>query len=176
MSDRMAAEIWIGGNLPRSLLEEFPISGLWLDWDNTSFDDSSEEGVLNARDEDGLLHFADCEAAWGEFGELEGWLRDHGIPFRRHSSGKYEHDPCLVEFRPDLPGKPDRDTLTTQDGAPVICQAEIAKAMRSMARLVKDRKRPAKKRLQAWERIYSRLSRLVPSKLSPLPPFAIVEG
>ena len=28
MADRMAAEIWIGGKLPRSLLDEFPISDL----------------------------------------------------------------------------------------------------------------------------------------------------
>ena len=94
----------------------------------------------SARDEDGLLHFADCEVAWGEFQELEGWLREHGIPFQRQSSGKYEYDPCFVEFRPDLPGKPDRYTLTTQEGAPVICHEEIEKAMQGMAKLVDDKK------------------------------------
>ena len=46
MADRMAAEIWIGGNLPRSLLGEFPISDLSLDWDITPCDATSEEGVL----------------------------------------------------------------------------------------------------------------------------------
>ena len=46
MADRMPAEIWIGGNLPRSLLGEFPISDLSLDWDDTRFDATSEEGVL----------------------------------------------------------------------------------------------------------------------------------
>ena len=84
MADRMSAEIWIGGQLPHSLLKEFPISDLRLDWDATPFDASSEEGILSARDESGLLHFADCEIAWGEFQELEGWLREHNIPFRRH--------------------------------------------------------------------------------------------
>ena len=117
MADRMAAEIWIGGKLPRSLLDEFPISDLRLDWDETPVDSTSEQGILSARDESGLLHFADCEIAWGEFEELEGWLREHGIPFERQTSGKYEYDPCFVEFRPDLPGEPDRYTLTTQDGA-----------------------------------------------------------
>ena len=71
MSDRMACEIWIGGKLPRSLLKDFPISDLRLDWEETPFDASSAEGILAARDESGLLHFADCEAAWGEFGTLE---------------------------------------------------------------------------------------------------------
>ena len=175
MADRIAAEIWIGGKFPRSLLDEFPISDLRLDWDETSFDATSEEGVLGARDENGSLHFADCEAAWGEFAELEGWLREHQIPFRRQSEGKYEHDPCLVEFRPDLAGKPDRYTLTTQGGDPVICRKEIETTMHRMERLVKDTKRSAEKRLQAWERIYRGLIRAIPPKLPPLPPFEIVD-
>jgi len=175
MADRMAAEIWIGGKLPRTLLDEFPISDLRVDFDENPFDATTEEGILSARDEAGLLHFADCEAAWGEFQELEGWLREHNIPFQRHSSGKYEHDPCLVEFRPDLPGTPDRYTLTNQDGAPVVRNDEIEKAMKSMERLANDRKRSAEKRLLAWERIYRRLSRSMPPKLPPLPPIEIVD-
>ena len=176
MADRMAAEIWIGGKLSRSLLDEFPISDLRLDWDETPIASTSEDGILSARDESGLLHFADCEAAWGEFEELEGWLREHGIPFQRQTSGKYEYDPCFVEFRPDLPRKPDRYTLTTQNGAPVISREEIEKAMQGMAKLVNDNKRTAEKRLRAWEKIYRRLSRSMPPKLPPLPAFEIVDG
>jgi hypothetical protein len=176
MADRMAAEIWIGGTVPRSLLDEFPISDLRLDWDEQPIDATSEEGILSARDERGLLHFADCEAAWGEFQELEDWLRENGIPFERRSCGKYEYDPCLVQFRPDLPDKPDRYTLTTQEGGPVVCCNEIEKAMQSMARLVKDTKRPPAKRLQAWERVYRRLTRSIPPKLPPLPAFEIGDG
>ena len=83
--------------------------------------------------------------------------------------------PCLVEFRPDLPGTPDRYTLTNQDGAPVVRNDEIEKAMKSMERLANDEKRSAQKRLLAWERIYRRLSRFIPSTLPPLPPFQIVD-
>ena len=43
-----------------------------------------------------------------------------------------------------------------------------------MARLVKDNKRPAEKRLQAWERIYRKLSHSIPPKLPPLPKFEVV--
>ncbi len=178
MADRMAAEIWIGGRLPRSLLDEFPISDLRVDWDEHPIDATTEDSILSARDERGLLHFADCEAAWGEFQELEGWLREHNIPFNRQSSGRYEYDPCFVEFRPDLRGKPNQDryTLTTQEGAPVVCHDDVEKAMRGMARLVGDRKQSATKRLQAWERIYRRLVRAVPPKLPPLPPFEIIDA
>jgi hypothetical protein len=174
MSDRMAAEIWIGGKLPRSLRDEFPISDLRVDWDETRIDASSAEAILAAR-QDGLLHFCDCEASYGEFQELEGWLREHNIPFQRQSSGKFEYDPYFIEFRPDLPGKKNRDryTLTTQEGTPVICHGKIEKALQSMARLVKDQKRSETKRLQAWERVYRRLIRSIPSKLPPLPIFEI---
>ena len=176
MADRMPAEIWIGGKLPRSLLDEFPISNLRLDWDSTPFDATTEEGILNARDDNGLLHFADCEIAWGEYQELEEWLREHNIPFQRQSSGKFEYDPCLVEFRPDLPDKPDRCTLTTQEGVAVVCGKEIERVVQSMARLVGNKKRSAENRLKAWERIYRKMIRIVPPKLPPLPSFEIVDG
>jgi hypothetical protein len=106
---------------------------------------------------------------------LEDWLRKHGLPFQRRSSGKYDYDPEFVEFRPDLPGKPDRYTLTTQDAAPVVCCEEVEKVVRSMARLVKS-KRPARKRLRAWERLYDKLLCLCPPKLPPLPTFEVVDG
>ena len=48
MSDRMAAEIWVGGTLPRSLLNEFPISDLRLDWDENQ-GSSAEYGSRTAR-------------------------------------------------------------------------------------------------------------------------------
>ncbi|HUT13539.1 MAG TPA: hypothetical protein VMY42_23830 [Thermoguttaceae bacterium] len=174
MADRIAAEIWIGGKLPRSLLDEFPVSDLCLDWDGNRLQSSAEADILAARNEDGLLHFAEVEAAWGEFEELEGWLQEHNIPFRRQSEGKYEYDACIVEFRPDLKGKENRDTLTTRDGKPVVRIEEIEKIVESMAKLVADRKRPATKRLQAWERLYRKLLRAVPFDLPPLPPFEIV--
>jgi hypothetical protein len=178
MADRMAAEIWLGGKLPRSLLEEFPISGLCLNWDNARLLSSEEADILAARDEDGLLHFADAEAAWGEFQELEAWLREHNLPFRRRSEGKYEHSPELVEFRPDLKGKRNRDvyTFTSPEGAPVVSVSEVEAITNRMAKLVADRKRSATQRLQAWEKLFRKLTRVLPPKLPPLPPFTIVDG
>ena len=37
MADRMAAEIWIGGKLSRSLLDEFPISDLTVGLGRNSY-------------------------------------------------------------------------------------------------------------------------------------------
>lgn len=178
MSDRMAAEIWIGGKLSRGLLEEFPISDLRLDWDNNSLASSAEADILAALDQDGHLHFADVEAAWGEFEELEGWLREHNIPFRRRSEGKYEHAPELVEFRPDLKGKRNRDVyaITSPEGAPMVFAAEVEKITARMLKLAGDQKRTATQRLQAWEKLLHKLTLVLPPKLPPLPRFEIVDG
>jgi hypothetical protein len=174
----MAAEIWIGGKLRRSLLEEFPVSDLCLEWDQGRLKSTSEADITAARNEDGLLHFADVEAAWGEFQELESWLREHNLPFRRHSEGKYEHSPELVEFRPDLKGKRNRQvyTLTTPEGDPVVSVAEIEKVTDRMAKLAANTNKPAAQRLRAWEGLLAKLVRVLPPKLPPLPPFEIVDG
>ena len=178
MADRMAAEIWIGGTLPRSLLDEFPISDLRLDWGNTPLASTAEADILTARDDDGLLYFVDNEASWGEFGELEGWLREYKLPFRRRSEGKYEYSACEIEFRPDLRGKRNRDvyTITSPEGAPTVRVSEVEAITTRMAKLVGDRKRSATQRLQAWERLLTKLTLVLPPKLPPLPPFEIIDG
>jgi hypothetical protein len=178
MSDRMAAEIWIGGKLSRSLLEEFPISDLGLDWDNNRLASSREADILAARDENGLLRFADVEAAWGQFEELEGWLREHNLPFRRQSDGKYEHAPELVEFRPDLKGKRNRDVyaITSPEGAPMVFAAEVEEVTTHMAKLVSEQKLSAVQRVEAWEKLFHKLTLILPPKLPPLPRFEIVDG
>jgi hypothetical protein len=172
MADRMAAEIWIGGQLPRGLLGEFPISDLRLDFDLTPFDATTEEGILNARDEDGLLHFADCEAAWGEFTLLETWLREHKMPFRRHSAGKYEYLPELVESRPDL-GK-EVQTIATDTGEPLVCSSALMPILEQMTKLRRS-DRPLTAQLRAWKRLSGKLAKLVPPTLPPLPTFEIVD-
>ena len=173
MADRIPSEIWIWGKLSRSLLDEFPISDLKLDWDETPFDSTTEEGILSARDESGLLHFADCEIAWGEFSDLEEWLREHNIPFKRHSSGKYEYLPELVEFRPDL-GE-EIQTMTTDSGEPLVCKSELAPILESMAKLQRS-KRPLDAQVRAWKGLAGKLVKLVPPTLPALPPFEIVDG
>jgi hypothetical protein len=165
----MAAEIWIGGKLPRRLLNEFPISDLRSDWDETPFDWTTEAGILDARGENGLLHFADCEIAWGEFTDLEEFLREHDLPFKRHSSGKYEYLPELVEFRPDL-GK-EVNTIATDNGEPLVSKGELAPILEKMAAL---RESPGTQ-AQAWEQLFDELSTIVPPTLPPLPTFEIVD-
>ena len=175
MSDRMAAEIWIGGKFRRSLLDEFPIQDLRVDWDYTPFDSSTEDGILKARDENGLLHFCENEAAWGEFADLEDCLREHNIPFVRQSSGKYEYLPERVYFRPDLEPGVDDACFTTDEGKPLVLKEALAPILASMQRLAKSKK-PAGAKLKSWERLTARLAEAIPPDLPPLPPFDFVDG
>jgi hypothetical protein len=172
MADRMAAEIWIGGKLPRSLLDEFPIDDLRVDWDENPVDRTSEETLLAGR-EDNYLHFCDCEAAYGEFQELEGWLREHRLPFYRQSSGKYDYLPQRVEFRPDL-GK-ELETITTDSGEPLVCKSELVPILEKMKRLCQSN-RPPSEQVRAWKRLSAKLAKVVPPTLPPLPKFEIVHG
>jgi hypothetical protein len=128
---------------------------------------------MSARDEDGLLHFADCEAAWGEFAVLEGWLRQHNIPFKRYSSGKYEYLPELVESRPDL--GTEVQTIATDSGEPLVCASELVPILETMAKLRRS-DRPLSAQLRAWKRLSGKLAAIVPPTLPPLPPFSIVDG
>jgi len=178
MSDRMAAEIWIGGKLRRSLLEEFPIADLCLDWDENRPKSTGEADLRATRDEDGLLHFADAEANWGEFQELEAWLKEHRIPFRRFSEGKYEYPAEIVAHRPDLKGKRYQHgyTLATPEGKPVVLVAEIEKVINRMARVAVNQKRSPTQRVQAWEKLFRALLRVIPPQLPALPRFEIVDG
>ena len=173
MADRMAAEIWIGGKLLRSLLDEFPIAELRLDWDLTPFDSTSGEGIMNARDNDGLLHFADPEIAWGEFSQFENWLRQHKMPFRRQSGAKYDFLPELVEYRPDL-GE-EIQTIATETGEPLIPKSKLAPILEEMEQLRRS-DRPLSEQVEAWKRLSTELAKRVPPTLPPLPQFEIVDG
>jgi hypothetical protein len=174
MADRMCAEIWLGGKCPRSALEEKPFDGLWLDWDNSPIDTSSAASILAARDQDGHLHFADTEASWGEFEQLEAWAKRHNVPFERRNESKYEFDAQRIWFRPDLPKKQREGWIyTTQEGTPLIVIEPIAKVVAKMRRLDEGTQQSAVQRLAAWRRLLRKLTLALPPDMPPLPPFEI---
>ena len=116
MADRMAAEVWIGGKFPRSLwgVSRFrPVHGLGPEPVEIHF----RGGHSGRPERDGLLHFADVEAAWGQFQELEGWLREHNLPFRRHSEAKYEYSPELGRVPAGPEGQGNRQAAHNPDHA-----------------------------------------------------------
>lgn len=110
MADYMAAEIWIGGSIPkklvRKLCDAIAGEGAALEWGDARFEPTAGKDLADAvRDVEGVPLFWLCyeRARYGKFSELELFLEKHGIPFDRASEGTCEFDPDLVQFRPGMP-------------------------------------------------------------------------
>ena len=131
MSEHMAAEIRIGGNVPASLVPDLctviASQGVSLEWGDGRFHPSTPEDLIGACDDRGdgvrLLWLCDDQARWGEFERLEQFLREHGIAYTRQSAGQYEYDPETVDFRP---GHGMVSQVTNAAGQPVVAASELA--------------------------------------------------
>jgi hypothetical protein len=131
MSDRMAAEIWIGGKVPTSLVPALCAAigdeGVSLEWGDAPFRPTTAEDLGQALKENDrgvrLLWLCDDQAGGGVFEELEAFLQEHGIAYTRQSTGRYEFDPETVEFRPAHPLAPQ---ATNAVGQPVVLASELA--------------------------------------------------
>ncbi len=202
MADRMAAEIWIGGSIPESLVEEFcgalRDEALSLDWGEASFEPQDAEELLEGTLKDsGLLRLCCEETPMGEFHDLEFWLQSNDIPYTRKSDGKYEHDPAVVEFRPEeglhemTANKALEPVVTASSLEPVRDKLETAMDLLHRAakahekgqdmprdlltsgnRLVRDMvDRLGRK---AVEQAMGQLTKAMPPKVPPLPPLKIL--
>jgi hypothetical protein len=104
----MAAEIWIGGKIPASLVPDLCTAisdeGVCVEWADARVHPSGADELTQAIKANAqgvrLLWFCDDQACCGEFDVLESFLQEHGIPFDRKSAGRYEYDPQNVCFRP----------------------------------------------------------------------------
>ena len=128
MSDRMSAEIRIGGPVKRKDLAEFlsevEDSGGGLEW-GEQFSPKDEKELLKAVKDD-ELRLVDDEAASGEFSSLEDFLKQHKIPFTRQTDGKYEYDPEVVHYRsghePEI-----LSFITGKDGQRTMFEEDVRK-------------------------------------------------
>jgi len=123
MADYFWGEIEIGGPVPPRLVNELldPIGRLDRDdpINETPFYATDEASLLEQLDESThVLHLVDGQARYGQFEELEAFLREHGMAYDRRSAGKYEFSPELVQFRPGMPN-PESCLLTNED-VPVV--------------------------------------------------------
>ena len=108
MCDHISAEIWIGGNIPEGIVPAFCTAitddGVALEWGESSFPPKTAGDLKTSLRENDkhvrLLWLCDDQASWGQFENLERFLREHQIPFTRRTEGRYEYDPEIVEYRP----------------------------------------------------------------------------
>jgi hypothetical protein len=179
MADRMGGQIWIGGKVPRALVPELCClinnEGVSLEWGGGNFSPGSEDDLLEACNEDGVLWFCDDQARWGEFEELEPFLREHKLAFTRRTEPKYEYDGELVDFRPSVV-----DECVTIDGSgnPMIKASELNSVKNALERAWKTSGAPGAS-MPAVRGVLSAtrtlLARVLPKEVPPLEPFEIVD-
>jgi hypothetical protein len=181
MSDRMAAEIWIGGKIPVSLVSALCVAigdqGVSLEWGDAPFRPSTVEDLAQAVKEDDrgvrLLWLCDDQAGGGVFEELEAFLREHEIAYTRQSTGHYEFDPEMVHFRP---GHPSASLATNAVGQPVVSASELAPVADLLAAALDSSRSDCA--ADSWSRVRTArqlLQEQLPPALPPLETFEIEE-
>ena len=178
MSDRMAARIFIGGKIPEILVEPLcdQIRGVAsLEYGCEPFEPRAAEDLMGALEDQGdgvrLLVLYNEEASWGEFQELEEFLREHEIAYTRHSDGKYEYDPCIVEYRP---GRDLVELAANKSLEPVVLVSDAQKILGQLDEAAKhDHNRRTGAAEAALMKARRMLRKLLPPELPPLESFEI---
>jgi hypothetical protein len=105
MSERYAAYIMIGGDLPQSrvseLLETIRSASVSHEWGDPAFEPQSA-GDLSAAVLKGHLWLCDDQSRYGTFPELEAACRKLGLSYTRWAEGYCEYDAELVDWRPGM--------------------------------------------------------------------------
>ena len=179
MSERLSAEIWIGGAIQPGLVDDLCAAiraeRLSLDWGDAAFEphDAGEllEG-LYALDGAELLHFCDDQSRWGQFAELEEFLRTHGLPYKRRTGGSDCYDGSLAEFRP---GQQLTELATNANGRPAADMDTVAKAS-SLLKLARQSLEQGESVREHLDQAAELLAGLLPPELPLLPPFVIESG
>lgn len=179
MAERMAAEIWIGGRLDSGLVSDFTKTvgqqGVSREWGEQVFEPSTAEELLKARSEvEGalVLRLCDEQACGGALSALEAFLTSHRLPFRRFSDGKYEYDPELVEYRPDLGWTAAQCWIANASGEPVVAASCVRPVSELLAQAVNIH--DDAERLTLVRAAQAELHRLLPPQFPPLPMFEVV--
>ena len=183
MADHMAAEIHIGGkvrgSVVQALCKTIADSGVSLERGDGHFRPETADDLFAACCEDGdsprLLRLFDDEAPWGEFAELEKFLRDNGIAYCRWSDGKYEYDPEADAFHPDC-GQ--LWWLTNHERQPIVLVSELAPIEAELTDLLERLQRGKAGSVEVLtqvERIRNELRAELPQVMPPLESLEIVE-
>lgn len=179
MSEHLSAEIWIGGNIPESLVPELCAvithEGVALEWGEGSFAPKTVQDLktsLRQNDQsEWLLWLCDDRASWGQFESLEQFLREHGLAYSRRSEGRYEYDPELVEYRP---GRGEVSLATNVAGDPVVLAKDLTPVAHLLDAAIELGERDAGPRLLS---LVETAQKLLREQLTPdvplLEPFSI---
>lgn len=178
MSERYGAEIQIGGVFDDRqairLCELIRDARVELSWGEGVYLPNSAEVLREACVEiDGVnvLRLCDEQARWGEFSDIETFLRQEQLPFRRYSEGDYS---CSSELVYGCPGLGRKTIVTNLDRQPVIITAGVEQVLVKLAQATAARSKIRRATLFSVVRQAVRqLRELLPGPVPPLVPFAI---
>lgn len=183
MSEHLPAEIKIGGKIRRSVTETLckviAGEGVALDWGEACFRPQTVDDLLSARSDDNddvvVLRLCDDQASWGEFEELETFLRDNDIAYIRYSDGKYDLDPECAAFHPE---KGLVQWLTDHNRKPVIKASDLKPIAGTLTRLLAALRRgkaPTSKIERTLQRICEKFRNDLLSEPHALESFEIID-
>lgn len=177
MADYSAAQITLGGTLPRRLVPRLCKviceTGLAPEWGDAPLRPTSAEELLAARQSRGgeqVLWLCDDQARYGEFEDLEAFLIKHQIPFDRHSEGRHDDCPALVTYRP-ASGR--RHWLATPQGQPLVPAEPLWELLGELRQAQRRNSRRRNQKQPTFQQLLARLAELLPAPASPLPSFEI---
>jgi len=164
VSDRFPAEITIGGPIKRADLEELAgeIAGQGVSLDYGEHDlnaNQAQEAIEKAAREGATLKLCDDQACYGLFDELEGFCKERGIHFDRHSDAYCEWTGENVYNRD---GEDLFEFTATQDGQDLVEADTIRKILAEPGGGPVDK-------LRAIEAFAS------PAGLTPLAPITLID-
>lgn len=184
MCERIAAHIQIGGKVRRSVAEELcsviATERVSLEWGGAQFSPGSIKELLAARHDNGdgllTLELYDDEASWGEFDDLEEFLREQKIPFIRYTEGKYEFDPEVVAFHPSCGLV---SWLTNHSHNATVETSTVKPIADSLARILAglgNGKLEAARLQVKLQRLHGKLRKCLPPDVPALETFEVIEG
>ena len=143
MSEHIAAKIHVGGRIPTSLVpalcQAIANEGVALGFrGNGYFTPVTAEDLLKACtecDNVPLLCLYDDQASWGEFEQLEAFLRDHTITYDRFSEAKYDYSAKVAHFRRN---KGLFVVPTDSAYRPIVVAADLAGVEKALAQAIEQ--------------------------------------
>ncbi|MGO8748716.1 MAG: hypothetical protein ACLQNE_22325 [Thermoguttaceae bacterium] len=184
MTDRSAAEIHIGGKIPRSVARVLCMvitkSGASLEWGGGWCRLNTPDELLLARSADPggplVLKLYDDQARGGEFQTLEKFLQEHGVPYCRWTEGKYDYDAEAVAFHPQ---SGQVSCLTDHNQHPIVLASQLAPIEAKLTSLLETMRRGEAGAIEIAakiEDIRAGLRAEVPAAIPPLESLEIVEN
>lgn len=160
MSDRMAAKIIIGGNLPKEVMQELleMASGYSVEnFGGPEFRFNSAKklrtNLKNAleRSEDGKrLYLYDDQASWGEFADIEQFCQENGIPFDRYTASMYEYPAEKVMFRTGMESPIQLECSSSDEKEAIVPESIVKKAIEAIRKDPTDFTSDAVKQLEEY--------------------------